>query len=207
MPEFFFRLRSRETEETPGGCSQISSRGTAQHSRTIKRRVSIAPFGGVETNKSDGLTSSYWRNACGPDPARSYSEIRAQAIVAPNCMDKPFANMIWLRCVCCSCKAFRTVEGTASPHLQSFFLTRGGGKRRRIAQIEKRVQLKEQGTVKWFNASKGFGFIQRQSGEDVFVHASAILSEGNKSLQEGQAVEFDVTKGPKGLQASNVAAL
>jgi CspA family cold shock protein len=67
--------------------------------------------------------------------------------------------------------------------------------------------VKEQGTVKWFNASKGFGFIQRQSGEDVFVHFSAIQSEGYKSLNEGQAVEFEVTKGPKGLQASNVTAL
>jgi cold shock protein len=67
--------------------------------------------------------------------------------------------------------------------------------------------LKEQGTVKWFNASKGLGFIQRQSGEDVFVHFSAIQSEGYKSLNEGQAVEFEVTKGPKGLQAANVSAL
>jgi len=67
--------------------------------------------------------------------------------------------------------------------------------------------LREQGTVKWFNASKGFGFIQRQSGEDVFVHFSAIQSEGYKSLTDGQAVEFEVTRGPKGLQAANVAAL
>jgi CspA family cold shock protein len=67
--------------------------------------------------------------------------------------------------------------------------------------------LKEQGTVKWFNASKGFGFIQRQSGEDVFVHFSAIQSDGYRSLNEGQAVEFEVTTGPKGLQAANVTAL
>jgi len=67
--------------------------------------------------------------------------------------------------------------------------------------------VKEQGTVKWFNASKGFGFIQRQSGEDVFVHFSAIQVDGYRSLSEGQAVEFDVTKGPKGLQAANVTAL
>jgi cold shock protein len=67
--------------------------------------------------------------------------------------------------------------------------------------------LKEQGTVKWFNASKGFGFIQRQSGEDVFVHFSAIQSDGYRSLTDGQAVEFEVTTGPKGLQASNVTAL
>ena len=67
--------------------------------------------------------------------------------------------------------------------------------------------MKEQGTVKWFNASKGFGFIQRQSGEDVFVHFSAIQSDGYKSLTDGQAVEFEVTTGPKGLQATNVAAL
>jgi CspA family cold shock protein len=61
--------------------------------------------------------------------------------------------------------------------------------------------------VKWFNVSKGFGFIQRQTGEDVFVHFSAIQSEGYKSLNDGQAVEFEVTKGRKGLQASNVVAL
>jgi cold shock protein len=66
---------------------------------------------------------------------------------------------------------------------------------------------KEQGTVKWFNASKGYGFIQRQTGEDVFVHFSAIMMDGYKSLNEGQAVEFEVTKGPKGLQAENVIGL
>jgi CspA family cold shock protein len=65
----------------------------------------------------------------------------------------------------------------------------------------------EQGTVKWFNASKGFGFIQRMSGEDVFVHFSAITAEGYKSLNDGQAVEFAVTKDPKGLQAANVKPL
>ena len=61
--------------------------------------------------------------------------------------------------------------------------------------------------VKWFNASKGFGFIQRQTGEDVFVHFSAIQAEGYKSLNDGQAVEFEVVRGPKGLQASNVNPL
>jgi cold shock protein len=55
----------------------------------------------------------------------------------------------------------------------------------------------EQGTVKWFNDAKGYGFISRQSGEDVFVHFSAIQAGGFRSLQEGQAVQFDVTKGPK----------
>ncbi len=67
--------------------------------------------------------------------------------------------------------------------------------------------MREQGTVKWFNAAKGYGFIQRQSGEDVFVHFSAIQSEGYRSLNEGQAVEFEVRKGPKGFQAENVTAL
>jgi CspA family cold shock protein len=67
--------------------------------------------------------------------------------------------------------------------------------------------MREQGTVKWFNASKGFGFIQRQSGEDVFVHFSEIQGDGYKSLNEGQAVEFEVTKGPKGLQASKVSPI
>jgi CspA family cold shock protein len=63
---------------------------------------------------------------------------------------------------------------------------------------------KEQGTVKWFSDSKGYGFIQRSTGDDVFVHHSAIQAEGFKSLAEGEAVEFTVTKGPKGLQAENV---
>jgi len=66
---------------------------------------------------------------------------------------------------------------------------------------------REQGTVKWFNAAKGYGFIQRQSGEDVFVHFSAIQSEGYKTLNEGQAVEFEVKQGPKGLQAEHVVGL
>src|SRR5437899_9620081 len=73
----------------------------------------------------------------------------------------------------------------------------------RLTEKSKAVS-KEQGTVKWFNASKGFGFIQRQSGEDVFVHFSAIVADGYKTLNDGQAVEFEVSKGPKGLQASNV---
>ncbi len=64
--------------------------------------------------------------------------------------------------------------------------------------------MKEQGTVKWFNTSKGYGFIGRESGEDVFVHVSAIQGEGYRSLKEGEKVSFDVTKGPKGLQAENV---
>lgn len=67
--------------------------------------------------------------------------------------------------------------------------------------------MREQGTVKWFNDAKGFGFIQRQTGEDVFVHFSAIQDQGFKSLAEGQAVEFEVTKGQKGLQAENVVKL
>ncbi len=63
-----------------------------------------------------------------------------------------------------------------------------------------------QGTVKWFNAGKGYGFISREGGEDVFVHYSALQSEGFRSLDEGQQVEFTVEHGPKGLQATNVVA-
>jgi cold shock protein len=62
----------------------------------------------------------------------------------------------------------------------------------------------EQGTVKWFNDAKGFGFISRQSGDDVFVHFSAIQGGGFRTLKEGQAVQFEVRKGPKGFQAENV---
>lgn len=62
----------------------------------------------------------------------------------------------------------------------------------------------EQGKVKWFNAEKGFGFIERQDGDDVFVHFSAIQSDGYKSLDEGQAVTFDIEQGQRGLQATNV---
>jgi cold shock protein len=63
----------------------------------------------------------------------------------------------------------------------------------------------EKGTVKWFNAAKGYGFISRNGGEDVFVHFRAIAGDGYKTLNEGDQVQFDVEKGPKGLQASNVS--
>jgi CspA family cold shock protein len=71
-------------------------------------------------------------------------------------------------------------------------------------QISEGVVLKETGTVKWFNAAKGFGFIQRENGEDVFVHFSAIAASGYRSLDEGARVSFEVRKGPKGLQAEDV---
>ena len=66
--------------------------------------------------------------------------------------------------------------------------------------------MREEGTVKWFNATKGYGFITRASGDDVFVHYSAIESDGYKTLNEGQRVEFTITQGPKGLAATNVTA-
>lgn len=66
---------------------------------------------------------------------------------------------------------------------------------------------REQGRVKWFNTSKGFGFITRENGEDVFVHFRAIRGEGHRSLRDGQPVEFDINQGDKGLQASDVVAL
>jgi cold shock protein len=104
--------------------------------------------------------------------------------------------MLWTRC-------FETVESSSRPVR---FLpqecpdsnTRNTEERRRIKQ-----QM-EQGTVKWFNDAKGYGFISRQNGEDVFVHYSAIQAGGFRSLQEGQTVQFNVVKGPKGWQAENV---
>ena len=64
-----------------------------------------------------------------------------------------------------------------------------------------------QGTVKWFNAQKGFGFIQRDDGPDVFVHYSAIKSDGFRTLNEGDLVEFEIVEGPKGLQAAEVTRI
>ena len=66
---------------------------------------------------------------------------------------------------------------------------------------------RESGTVKWFNGSRGYGFIERASGDDVFVHHSAIQGEGFKNLNEGEQVEFSVEQGDKGLQATNVVVL
>jgi CspA family cold shock protein len=69
------------------------------------------------------------------------------------------------------------------------------------------VTEKENGTVKWFNAGKGYGFISREAGEDVFVHHSEIEEEGFRSLDEGQQVEFNVEQGPKGLRATHVRSM
>ena len=78
-------------------------------------------------------------------------------------------------------------------------------RRKNKAGAEKgRVENMATGTVKWFNDAKGFGFITQEGGEDVFVHFSAVQGSGFKSLAEGERVEFEVTRGPKGLQAANV---
>jgi cold shock protein len=69
----------------------------------------------------------------------------------------------------------------------------------------KKMAERETGTVKWFNPDKGYGFIERQGGPDVFVHHSAIRGEGYRNLEEGQRVEFTVERGPKGLQAADVS--
>jgi CspA family cold shock protein len=71
-------------------------------------------------------------------------------------------------------------------------------------QVTKGVDVKENGVVKWFNGAKGYGFIQRSTGEDVFVHFSAILDSGYKTLNEGESVQFECQQGPKGLNAANV---
>jgi CspA family cold shock protein len=96
--------------------------------------------------------------------------------------------------------------GCVSPSASPFFVVRAlPGSRCGLEELKKEYrQMKEKGTVKWFNAAKGYGFIQRENGEDVFVHFSAIQTQGYRSLDEGARVEFEVTKGPKGLQATNV---
>ena len=66
---------------------------------------------------------------------------------------------------------------------------------------------KQQGTVKWFNGSKGYGFIEREGGEDLFVHYNSILGDGYRNLEEGQRVEFNVVQGQKGLQAQDVVVI
>jgi cold shock protein len=84
----------------------------------------------------------------------------------------------------------------------------GGGERSRaLIAIPREGRLHDGWNREWFNAEKGFGFIAPESGEEVFVHFSAIQSAGYRSLDEGQAVEFDVTQGPKGAQAANVRPL
>ena len=77
-----------------------------------------------------------------------------------------------------------------------------------LAEEDKeRICSMEQGTVKWFNGAKGFGFISRTGGEDVFVHFKSIVGDGYKNLNEGDKVEFEVERGPKGLQAANVSKI
>src|SRR5205823_4877646 len=73
-----------------------------------------------------------------------------------------------------------------------------------LCRVERSAVVREKGTVKWFNGAKGYGFIQRSTGEDVFVHFSAIQENGYRTLNEGDTVEFDLMKGPKGFQAANV---
>lgn len=73
--------------------------------------------------------------------------------------------------------------------------------------LQKRIDSMETGTVKWFNGAKGFGFISREEGDDVFVHFKAIVGDGYKSLDEGDKVEFEIEQGPKGLQATNVTKI
>jgi cold shock protein len=105
-----------------------------------------------------------------------------------------------------SCFRLYTKKGVRESVRTPFF-TVGAARQVRCSFLQKeKRQMKEKGTVKWFNAAKGYGFIQRENGEDVFVHFSAIQTQGYRTLDEGSRVEFEVTKGPKGLQATNVTA-
>jgi len=94
-------------------------------------------------------------------------------------------------------------DAVATP-TRSFRHAAQSGLAEQDAQREKGTPIVAKGTVKWFNEAKGFGFISQENGEDVFVHYSAIQGEGFRTLAEGDKVEFDVVKGPKGYQAANV---
>ena len=98
-----------------------------------------------------------------------------------------------------STQAYQSGCSSTYDSRQAFFLTKKS-KGREMSE-------RESGTVKWFNASKGYGFIERENGPDVFVHFSAIRGEGYRNLEEGQQVEFIVEQGQKGLQASDVTVL
>jgi cold shock protein len=91
----------------------------------------------------------------------------------------------------------------------AFFLAVKGFKNRgvRNSSFKEGQDVMETGTVKWFNSAKGYGFISREEGDDVFVHYKAIESEGFKTLDEGDEVEFEIGEGPKGLQATRVKKL
>jgi cold shock protein len=95
-------------------------------------------------------------------------------------------------------------------HVRAVFVIASNTRRKShpffIQGVKETMNERVTGTVKWFNASKGFGFIEREGGPDVFVHFSAIQMEGYKSLTEGQVVEFTIEEGPKGLQAADVQA-
>jgi cold shock protein len=96
------------------------------------------------------------------------------------------------------CRLGEVRNGSPTPWARS-----GEGQSTSLAQGKRRI-IVEKGTVKWFNDAKGFGFITRENGPDVFVHHTAIQGEGFRSLNEGDHVTFDLVKGPKGLQAANV---
>jgi len=92
-------------------------------------------------------------------------------------------------------------------HFKSIQLRRTSSLRASGQTNNRKDSSMEKGTVKWFNGAKGYGFISRQGGEDVFVHFNAISGDGYKSLNEGDKVEFEIERGPKGLQAANVSKI
>jgi cold shock protein len=129
---------------------------------------------------------------------RKFSKIREERLFESH-LDKEGQDVIILFCKVCALLLRKSLKKIFSFH---FFM----GARKYLEGLEFNKIMSERivGTVKWFNTAKGYGFLGREDGDDVFVHHSSLAMDGHRRLEKGQAVEFSIEEGPKGLQASGV---